>query len=172
MELDSQLLLKCNGFVCLGAWSSLEITNWRSILQTKTWIYCMTLLPVITTISNSTCTFLVSLSLYSLFLYRSFDLSQSNECFMLRYSSTMCRWCQIVFGRKNFLRPKITGIQIMTAVFTDANHLCCFAQIPIKYNLSWRRSGSVKCIHMATFSHPPLPESYINFALINIYSFS
>lgn len=56
-------------------------------------------------------------------------LSPSNECFMLQHKY------QILFGTKNFLKPKITGIQTMTAVFTDANHLCCFAQIPIKYNL-------------------------------------
>lgn len=59
----------------------------------------------------------------------------------------------------------------MTAVFTDANHLCCFSQILIKY-LLLKESGSVKYIHMVMFSHPPLPECNINFVLLNIYMLS
>lgn len=73
--------------------------------------------------------YFLSLSLLTGLFY--IALSPSNECFMLQYIY------QILFVRKNFLKPKITGIQTMTAVFRDANHLCCFAQIPIKY-LCWR----------------------------------
>lgn len=69
--------------------------------------------------------YFLSLSLFTGLFY--IALSPSSECFMLQYIY------QILFVRKNFLKPKITGIQTMNAVFRDANHLCCFAQIPIKY---------------------------------------
>lgn len=95
--------------------------------------YNMDLLHHVDTCYNNIQPFPMYFSSFFLFIGHFYiALSPSNECFMLQHMY------QILFGRKNFLKPKITGIQTTTAVFTDANHLCRFAQIPIKYNLCWR----------------------------------
>lgn len=89
--------------------------------------------------------YFLSLSLFTGLFY--IALSPSNKCPVLQYIY------KILFVRKNFLKPKITGNQSMTAVFTVAKHLCHFAQIPIKY-LCWRSLVQFKYIHIVTFSHP------------------